>query len=262
MRQPRLTFAIVSTGVVLATLDQFIVNIAFPSIEQSLGGSVGTLSWVLNGYSIVFAALLVPAGRLADRSGRKRGFLAGVALFTVASALCAAASSVGLLIAARALQGPVVEGLLVEASWRWVFLVNVPIGIAAFVAGRRYLPSPAPERGPMPDLLGAFWLAGSIGTLSLALVKGEEWGGHPVASSGRCCWPSCSASRSSSGRATTTGPSSSSSSSASAPLPPRPPRRSSTASGSPRCCSRASSGCRTGGAGRRSTRESRSHRGR
>src|SRR4051812_11508257 len=222
---PRLTFAIVSTGVVLATLDQFIVNIAFPSIEQSLGGSVSTLSWVLNGYSIVFAALLIPAGRLADRSGRKRGFLTGVAIFTLASALCAAASSVGLLIAARALQGagaaimipsslglllaafpperragavrgwaavtgasaalgPVVGGLLVEASWRWVFLVNVPIGIAAFVVGRRFLPAPQPERGPMPDLLGAFWLAAAIGALSLGLVKGQEWGWG----SGRVVW--------------------------------------------------------------------------
>jgi EmrB/QacA subfamily drug resistance transporter len=217
MQQPRLTFAIVSTGVVLATLDQFIVNIAFPSIEQSLGGSVGTLSWVLNGYSIAFAALLVPAGRLADRSGRKRGFLTGVAIFTVASALCAAASSVGLLIAARALQGvgaavmipsslglllaafpperragavrgwaavtgasaalgPVVGGVLVEASWRWVFLVNVPIGIVAFLVGRRFLPAPPPERGPMPDLLGSLWLAGAIGALTLGLVKGQEWG--------------------------------------------------------------------------------------
>jgi EmrB/QacA subfamily drug resistance transporter len=215
--QTRLTFAIVSTGVVLATLDQFIVNIAFPSIRQGLGGSVGTLSWVLNGYSIVFAALLVPAGRLADRSGHKRGFLAGVALFTVASALCAAASSVGLLIAARALQGvgaaamlpsslglllaaypperragavrawaavtgasaalgPVVGGLLVQASWRWVFLVNVPIGIGAFLAGRRFLPSPAPARGPLPDLLGSLWLAGAVGALSLGLVKGQAWG--------------------------------------------------------------------------------------
>ena len=56
--RPSIVFAIVSTGVVLATLDQFIVNLAFPSIEASLGGSIGTLSWVLNGYAIVFAALI------------------------------------------------------------------------------------------------------------------------------------------------------------------------------------------------------------
>lgn len=223
--RPGAVFAIVSTGVVLATLDQFIVNVAFPSIERSLGGSIGTLSWVLNGYSIVFAALLVPAGRIADRSGRKRGFLAGVAVFTLASALCAAATNVGLLIAARALQGigaavmipsslglllaaypperragavrawaavtgasaalgPVVGGLLVEASWRWVFLVNVPIGIGALAVGRRFLPDVPPERGPMPDLLGAGWLAGSIALLSLGLVEGPAWGW----SSGRVVW--------------------------------------------------------------------------
>src|SRR3954449_5398441 len=97
---------LVSVATFVASLDLFIVNIAFPAIRDDFGGaSVGALSWVLNAYAIVFAALLVPAGRLADRSGRKRGFLAGVAIFTVASALCAAATSVGLRIAARALQG-------------------------------------------------------------------------------------------------------------------------------------------------------------
>ncbi len=77
---------------------------------------------------------------------------------------------------ASAALGPVAGGLLVQASWRWVFIVNVPIGIGALIAGRRLLPAPAPERGPLPDLLGAAWLAGAIGALSLALVKGQEWG--------------------------------------------------------------------------------------
>ena len=96
---------LVSVATFVASLDLFIVNIAFPAIRADLGdASVGTLSWVLNAYAIVFAALLVPAGRLADRSGRKRGFLTGLALFSLGSALCGAAPSVATLVAARVLQ--------------------------------------------------------------------------------------------------------------------------------------------------------------
>src|SRR5579875_2621162 len=89
----------------MSFLDATIVNIAFPSIRHSFAGvGVGDLSWVLNAYNIVFAALLVPAGRLADRVGRKRVFLGGIVLFLAASAACGAAPSVGWLSAARAVQ--------------------------------------------------------------------------------------------------------------------------------------------------------------
>src|SRR5213083_1921075 len=97
--------AIVSVGVFVASLDLFIVNIAFPDIQRDFHGtSLASLSWILNAYAIVFAALLVPAGRTADRLGRKRSFIAGLILFTAASALSAAAPSVELLVAARVLQ--------------------------------------------------------------------------------------------------------------------------------------------------------------
>jgi EmrB/QacA subfamily drug resistance transporter len=96
---------LVSVATFVASLDLFIVNIAFPEIRADLGGaSLGALSWVLNAYAIVFAALLVPAGRLADRVGRKRGFLAGLALFSLGSALCGISPSVATLVAARVLQ--------------------------------------------------------------------------------------------------------------------------------------------------------------
>src|SRR5258706_1661328 len=97
--------AIVSVGVFVASLDLFIVNIAFPDLQRDFHGtSLATLSWVLNAYAIVFAALLVPAGRWADRAGRKRAFLSGLARFTLASAAGAAAPSVGALIAAPGVQ--------------------------------------------------------------------------------------------------------------------------------------------------------------
>jgi EmrB/QacA subfamily drug resistance transporter len=218
MKQRTKVAAIVSVGVFVASLDLFIVNIAFPDIERDFHGtSLASLSWILNAYAIVFAALLVPAGRWADRAGRKRAFLLGMGVFTLSSALCAVAPSVGVLVAARVAQaagaallmptslglllpefpperrqvavgiwsavggaaaaaGPLVGGLLVQASWRWVFLVNVPIGIAAIVAGTRTLRElrePATERG---DVFGAVLLTGAIASLTLAIVKGSEWG--------------------------------------------------------------------------------------
>ncbi len=105
-RGHRSAVAIACAGAFLAFLDATIVNIAFPDISRSFAGSGrDALSWVLDGYFVVIAALLVPAGGLADRFGHKRIFLLGVAGFTGASLLCAAAPSLGLLIAFRVLQG-------------------------------------------------------------------------------------------------------------------------------------------------------------
>src|ERR1700712_2717276 len=80
---PRTTpvLLVVSAATFLASLDLFIVNIAFPAMSRDFGASAGGLSWVLNGYTIVFAALLAPAGRTADRIGRRRVFLTGLAVF-------------------------------------------------------------------------------------------------------------------------------------------------------------------------------------
>jgi EmrB/QacA subfamily drug resistance transporter len=214
----RLVFAVVAAAIFMSNLDLFIVNVALPSIGADFGGSLARLSWILNGYAIAFAALLIAAGRLGDRIGQRRVFLAGVAVFTGASALCAAAPNLGVLVAARILQaagaaaliptslalllaatplekragavrgwaaigglsaalGPVAGGLLVQADWRWVFMVNLPVGVAAIIAGRAVLPHPAahPDE-PLPDLLGAGLLTAGIGALTGALVEAPSWG--------------------------------------------------------------------------------------
>src|SRR5205807_5003232 len=96
---------IVSAGVFMSSLDLFIVNIAFPAIARHFGGApLNSLSWVLSAYAIVFAALLVPAGRWADAFGRKRAFLFGLGVFVLASAAAALAPSVAALTAARLVQ--------------------------------------------------------------------------------------------------------------------------------------------------------------
>ena len=214
---PGLVLLIVCSGVVLASLDLFIVNVALPDMARDLGGSLRSLSWVLNAYAIVFAATLVLLGRLAERRSRELGFLLGVLLFTVASAACAAATSVEMLVAFRIVQaigaalltpaslslvlatapeerrhgsvrawtaaggaaaalGPVVGGLLVAVDWRWIFLVNVPIGLAAIAIGWRRLPRVPGHPVPRPGVLGAALLTAGVGGLTLALVQGGAWG--------------------------------------------------------------------------------------
>ncbi len=215
---PRAVLVIVCAGVVLASLDLFIVNVALPQIARDLHTrGLSDLSWVLNGYAIVYAALLVLAGRTADRHRRKYGFLLGVAVFTVASAACGAASSVAMLVAFRLVQaagaalltptslslvlaafpperrhgavrawtatggmaaalGPVIGGVLVAASWRWVFLVNVPIGLAALIVGWRRLPDVPGHPIPRPDALGSLLVTAGVGSLTFGLVKGGDWG--------------------------------------------------------------------------------------
>ncbi len=100
-----LVLVVVCAGVVLASLDLFIVNVALPDMADDLGGQrLSDLSWVLNAYAITYAALLVLFGRMAERHSRDLGFLLGVAIFTAASAACAAADSLGVLIAFRIVQ--------------------------------------------------------------------------------------------------------------------------------------------------------------
>lgn len=219
MSRPAKVSLVVCAAIFMASLDAFVVNIAFPQIAADFDGpSFATLSWILSAYAIVSAALLIPAGRLADLIGRKRVFISGLGIFTAASAVCAAATSVEVLIAARAIQaigaaaliptslalllpefppekrgaaigvwsavgglaaaaGPPLGGLIAEVSWRWVFLINLPIGVIGMLAAAsvlREVREPAGRR--MPDLAGSALLMVAIGALSLAIVQGESWG--------------------------------------------------------------------------------------
>ncbi|MFI5611447.1 MFS transporter [Amycolatopsis sp. NPDC051903] len=222
--RPGAVLLVVSAATFLASLDLFIVTVAFPAIRTAFAGAgLATTSWVLNGYTVLFAAFLAPAGRLADRYGRRKLFLLGVAVFTLASAACAAATSIELLVAFRALQaigaalvmptalallltafpahrrsmavgvwasigavaaalGPPVGGLLVEASWRWVFLVNLPICVLTLAFGPRVLRETRDGTTGVPDLLGAVGLLVGVGALAYALVEAADhgWGSATV----------------------------------------------------------------------------------
>jgi EmrB/QacA subfamily drug resistance transporter len=211
---------VTSVAVFMGFLDVTIVNIAFPDIEASFPGtSLAGLSWILNAYNIVFAALLVPAGRLSDRLGRRRMFFVGVSTFLAASVVCGLAPSVEVLVAARVVQaagaailvptslalllpefpleqratatalwgatggiaaaaGPALGGVLVDAtSWRWVFFVNLAIGLPALIPARRLLrESREANPGALTDIAGIVLLVAGVGLLSLGIVKGQDWG--------------------------------------------------------------------------------------
>ena len=213
-----LSVAVVLAGIFVSSLDLYIVNIAFPDLLRSFRpSSLSALSWVLSAYAITFAALVIPAGWWADKSGRKRAFLSGLVLFTVASAVCAAAPSLGVLVAARVLQaiggalmlpsslglllplfppekrgaaiglwstmsgaaaaaGPPIGGLLVQVDWRWVFLVNIPIGVIAVLIGWRVLPEIREEGRTAPDILGGLVIAATVAAIVAAIVQGQSWG--------------------------------------------------------------------------------------
>lgn len=185
----RWVLVVTALGIFMTFLDATIVNVAFPSIRADFpAAGLPELSWVLNAYNAVIAAVLLPAGRLADLLGRRRVFLVGLAVFVIGSLLCGVASSVLALIAARVLQasgagiivpaslalllsafhaerratavalwgaaaavaaaiGPTLGGLLVEsASWRLVFLVNLPISAPGSSAGASSSNTPTRHR--------------------------------------------------------------------------------------------------------------------
>lgn len=202
----------------VSTLDISIVILAFGDMRESFDASTASLSWVLTAYTIVAAALLVPSGRLSDRVGARRTFLAGIALFTLGSLGAGLAFSVWVLIAARVVQavgsalqapaslaiishyfhenrasavgvwgatsglgsalGPSVGALITDTlGWRWVFLVNVPLGVAVVLIGVRALSRvERTDRAQHPDLLGSLMILLGVAAITFALVQSEEWG--------------------------------------------------------------------------------------
>lgn len=216
---PGLILATLCSANVMATMDLFIVNVSLHNIGVGFGGeALSNVAWVLSAYAIVFGALLVPAGRFADRYGMKRSFLIGLSLFTVASLCCAVSPNLWSLAAFRCVQaaggailvpaslglirvalpsdrvlrgvriwtvssaisgaiGPVLGGLLTAASWRWIFVVNLPIGIATVIAAARWVPNiKHNQETHIPDMIGSLLLIVGLGAVSLGLLKGPGWG--------------------------------------------------------------------------------------
>jgi EmrB/QacA subfamily drug resistance transporter len=203
----------------MAFIDGSALNVALPSLQASLGASGAQLLWVINAYLLMLAALILVGGSLGDRLGRKKVFMAGIALFMLASLACGLAPTIGLLIAARVVQGiggalmipgslaiigasfapdtrgraigtwsaastlvtiagPVLGGVLAGAGlWRGVFLINLPLGLAALAVLLRKVPESRDEAASGAiDYLGAALVSLGLAGLTYGFISAPGYG--------------------------------------------------------------------------------------
>jgi EmrB/QacA subfamily drug resistance transporter len=211
--------AVICAAFFMTILDVSIVNVALPSIGESLDFSRDDLQWVITAYAITFGGFLLLGGRAADLFGRRRVFLFGVVVFTVASFLCGFAWSEGVLIGARALQGlgaaiisPAALSIIMTTfeegaernkalgiwgamggsgaavgvlaggvltkylGWEWIFFVNVPVGVIAFLLTPRLVRESRSEHRPTPDIAGAVTVTAGLALLVYVISKAPENG--------------------------------------------------------------------------------------
>lgn len=204
----------------LLLLDDTAVAVAEPTIQRRLGLDLEALQWVVNAYTLTIAVFILPAGQLADRFGRRRVYLTGLAIFTLASLAAGLATSGALLIATRVVQGfgaalvtPTALAIIADAfprsqrataigiwagvsasalglgpffgaiindtlGWRWIFLVNAPVGVGAWLLARAVLPgSHAPRPSLRLDAVGAVMSGAGLLALLLGLTQanGAGW---------------------------------------------------------------------------------------
>jgi EmrB/QacA subfamily drug resistance transporter len=210
---------VVCAAFFMTILDVSIVNVALPSIEKALDFSRANLQWVITAYAITYGGFLLLAGRLADLYGRRRVFMIGVVIFSIASLFCGLAWSEGVLIASRAVQGVgaavitpsalsivmttfdegaernkalgiwgalggggaavgVLAGgiLTTYLSWRWIFFVNVPVGVLAFVLTPRFVRESRAGEKKSLDVAGAVTVTAGLALLVYAVSKAPDHG--------------------------------------------------------------------------------------
>lgn len=219
-QRPWAVLAVLCLGFFMILLDTTIVNIAIPAMQSGLHASLDEVLWVVNVYLLTYAVPLIVAGRLGDWLGPKRLYVAGLIVFTLASALCGLSTSAGELIAARAVQGvgaalltpqtlafitmlfpptkrgaafgfwgsvagfatvagPLLGGVLVESfGWRWIFFVNLPVGVISLVLAAVLVPDPRPGTSHHFDLPGMALVCAGMLAVTFGLLEGERyhWG--------------------------------------------------------------------------------------
>ncbi|HUZ68914.1 MAG TPA: DHA2 family efflux MFS transporter permease subunit [Candidatus Saccharimonadales bacterium] len=212
----------VMTALFMVLLDVSIVNVAVPAIRSNLSANNADIQFVIAGYGLAYAVMLITGGRLGDIFGRKKLFLIGMSGFVIASALCGLAQSAIMLDLSRVLQGtmaalmypqvlsviqvsfppterakvfgfvgavigiatitgPLAGGLIIRnditgGSWRWIFLVNLPIGIAALIAATRLVTESRAPNAKRLDLVGVVLATAGILLLVYPLVEGQVAG--------------------------------------------------------------------------------------
>jgi EmrB/QacA subfamily drug resistance transporter len=216
--RPGIVLATLALANVMGLLDLFVVNVSLHDIGVSLHYPLSDVAWVLNAYALFFGSLLIPAGRFADKYGRKATFMLGLGIFTIASLACTISPSLWILIAFRCIQavgaamlipsslglvlttlpparvkrgvrlwassgaaagaiGPVLGGLLTSLSWRWIFVINLPIGVTAILITWKLIPNVRYDRATkMLDPFGSVMAILTIGAISFGLLNGHNWG--------------------------------------------------------------------------------------
>ncbi|MCT9108260.1 MFS transporter [Streptomyces mirabilis] len=206
-----------SLGFFMTLLDLTIVNIAIPDMGQDLGASLDEILWVVNAYTLALAVLMITAGRLGDLRGKRNLFLAGVALFTLASLACGLARNPAQLIAFRAVQGlgaallmpqtlsiiaevfpadrrgaamgvwgvvagvsgalgPIIGGALItHLDWRWIFFVNLPLGVVVLGLAAAVIPGSRRTVRHRFDTLGVLLASGTLFCLAFGLTEGQRY---------------------------------------------------------------------------------------
>src|SRR5713226_5310627 len=217
---PWLVLVVLTKGFFMILLDTTIVNVAMPAMSKGLNATLDEILWVLNAYILVYAGMLIPAGRLGDLFGQRNMFALGISVFTLASALCGFSQNSTELIAARIVQGvggalltpqtlailtsifpperrgaafgvwggvaglatvagPTVGGAIITyIDWRWIFYINVPIGIAALIATFLIIPDLRPGRHHGWDLVGIIVASAGLFAIVFGLIEGQRysWG--------------------------------------------------------------------------------------
>ena len=205
-------------GVIMAALDMTVVNVAIPTFQDTFSASYADVAWAVTGYTLSLATVIPITGWAADRFGTKRLYLAAIALFVFGSVLCSTASSLGMLVAFRVLQGlgggmlmplamtiltraagprrigrmmallgipmllgpisgPILGGYLIDTvSWHWIFLINVPIGLAALIAGAMILPSDSGTAAEHFDFVGMLLLSPGLALFLFGVSSIPEQG--------------------------------------------------------------------------------------
>jgi len=216
---PRMTLLTASGVCALIVLDTNIVAVTLPSIARDLGAGFADIEWVVSAYMLAFAALLLPAGSIADRFGRKKTLITGLVLFILASVGCGAAPNIVFLDIARAIKGvgaallltsalatighvfhdeterakawafwgacmgvamtaaPTVGGLIASlAGWRWIFYLNLPVGLALMAMVWRNIPESRNEQSARLDPWGSLMFSGSLLCLIWGLIEANRIG--------------------------------------------------------------------------------------
>jgi EmrB/QacA subfamily drug resistance transporter len=211
-------------GSAMSFIDGTAVNVALPVLQRELHTDLASTQWVVEGYSLFLSALILTGGALGDLFGRRSVFILGVALFAIASAVCAAAPDIAILVAARCVQGiggalltpgslslisasysgeargraigtwsgfssltaaagPVIGGWLTQAfTWRYVFVINIPLALAIIAISLRCIPESRDDTAPRRlDWAGAALATAGLGALVYGLISMDNGGVHPLA---------------------------------------------------------------------------------